>query len=322
MAANQANKLFSSLKLKGFFASRMPVADEITLEQRSTYILPTKAGLMMFGVIILMMVGATNYQNNLAFLLTFLIVGIGLVSTIFTFRNLQGLAVKRGNIDSVCADQTLAVTVHLNSQSKMDHLTIGIGFDKKSLFYCDVSATEGASISIPYKTTKRGWLSLPRIMATSSFPFGLLKVWTWFKFVSPVLIYPKPIEPPAAADSIGTDNEQGDNKASGNDDLYGLKSYQPGEPLSRIDWKAHARERGVFTKEFVSYQSSDLLFDWDNYQATEPELRLSYLTYLVIQASHNNLEYGLNLPGNRVPQSSGERHLNNCLKALALHGLE
>jgi uncharacterized protein (DUF58 family) len=300
----------------------MPIADSIILEQRSTYILPTKAGLLMLAVIGLMMVGATNYQNNLAFMLTFLIIGIGLVSTIFTFRNLQGLAIKRGAIESVCAGQVLSVNAHFSSQSANEHLTIGCGFDKFSLCYSDVLSLNGTTFQLPLVAKSRGWLSLPRMMATSSFPFGLLKVWTWFKFETPVLVYPKPIEPPPEGGTGNTDEENGDSKTLGSDDLYGLKSYQPGEPISRIDWKALAREKGLFSKEFVSYQSNELLFDWDSFAATEQELRLSYLTYLVIHASHQNLEFSLKIPGKLLPTSSGEYHQKQCLEALALFRLQ
>ncbi len=310
-------------KVRQFFGNRMPIADTVKLQQKSTYILPTSAGFLLVGIILLMMIAATNYQNNLAFLLTFLILSLGLVSILFTFKNLQGLIFKIGIVESVFAAQMLQVNIHLSSQSKQNHFTIGTGLSASSVYFTDVVRDQDNQIIIPIPSQHRGWFKLPRIMATSSFPFGLLKVWTWFQFASPVLIYPKPVEPPVKAEQGGYDDEEeGATKVSGSDDLYGLKTYQAGDPISRIDWKALARERGLFSKEFVAYQSQDLVFDWSDFPTAEKELRLSYLCYLVVEASQCHYEYSLRLPENYIGKDSGEQHKKKCLEALALFDFE
>lgn len=306
------------LKLRQFFGNRMPIADTIRLKQKSTYILPTRAGFLLVAIILLMMIAATNYQNNLAFLLTFLILSLGLVSILFTFKNLQGLIFKIGLVESVFAGQKLQVNIHLSSQSKLNHFTIGTGVSASQVYFCDVLTEQDNRIVIPINSEHRGWFRLPRIMATSSFPFGLLRVWSWFQFASPVLVYPTPIEPPVKSDQVGYDEEEGATKISGNDDLYGLKTYQAGDPISRIDWKALARERGLFSKEFVAYQSQDLVFDWNDFPATDKEKRLSYLCYLVVEASKCNYEYSLRLPEKYIQKDAGEQHKKQCLDALAL----
>ncbi len=300
----------------------MPIADTVRLQQKSTYILPTRAGLLLVGVIILMMIAATNYQNNLAFLLTFLILSLGLVSILFTFKNLQGLVFKMGLVDSVFASQKLQVHIYLSSQSKQNHFTIGTGLSASKVYFCDVYAGQDNRIIIPVPSKHRGWFRLPRIMATSRFPFGLLRAWTWFQFASPVLVYPMPVEPPIESKQGGYEEEEGATKISGSDDLYGLKTYQPGEPLSRIDWKALARERGLFSKEFVAYQSQDLVFDWNDFPAVDKEMRLSYLCYLVVEASRCHYEYSLRLPENYIHKDAGEQHKRQCLEALALFDMD
>jgi len=314
---------FIDKKIKKIFGNRMQIADTIRLRQKSTYILPTKAGFLLAGVVVLMMIAATNYQNNLAFLLTFLVVSVGLVSMLFTFKNLQGLIFKLGLAESVFAGKRLQVNVHLSSQEKQNHFTIGTGFSKSDIYFIDVLADLDNQVIVSIKTEQRGWFDIPRLMVTSNFPFGLFRIWAWIKFASPTLIYPKPIEPPIKGSQGNSDDEQQqeNNLSSGNEDLYGLKTYQVGEPISRIDWKAVARERGLFTKEFVAYQSQNLVFDWNDFPSTEKELRLSYLCYLVIEASQSNFEYALRLPENNISINSGETHKRNCLDALALYGV-
>jgi len=150
------NNHFIKKNLKKWFGNRMPVADTIKLQQRSTYILPTKAGMFMAAVVMLMMIGATNYQNNLAFLLTFMIASIGLVSILFTFNNLQGLIFKLGPAVSVSAGEHLQITSKVLSQQGQSHMTIGAGFSKDKLYFLDVDGEKGNSFVLSIKTKKRG----------------------------------------------------------------------------------------------------------------------------------------------------------------------
>ncbi|MDQ7048240.1 MAG: DUF58 domain-containing protein [Enterobacterales bacterium] len=309
-------------RFKKWFASRMQVADKIVLQQRSTYILPTKAGVLMSSVIMLMMIGATNYQNNLAFLLTFLVISIGLISIIVTFRNLQGLVFELAATESVCAGETMYVNLLAYSQDAQKHWSIGCGFEQHPLVYNNILTAQGSSFVIPLLAPKRGWYDLPRIGASSVYPFGFLKVWTWFRFKTPILIYPKLIEPPNSGSDGFSDDDKGEPQHSGNDELFGLKIYQKGEPLSRIDWKALARERGLFSKDFKSLKAKEPVFSWDDYEGVETELRLSYLSFQVVNASAIGDSFGLRLPGKVIAKNSGPQHQQACLSALAVFGMK
>lgn len=306
-------------KSSHWFGNRMPVADEIRLSQRSTYIWPTRAGYLVMAVTILMMVGATNYQNNLAFLLTFLLVGIGLVSIVFTFKNLQGICFTCLPVAEAFAGQPVSITLNLRSLTGKSHSSIGVGLTQKDLLLCDVPADQSATLVLELEAGERGFWQLPRLRVSSQFPFGWLRTWAYFRFKTPVLVYPEALEPPQRyhqRDS-GEVNETG-SKTSGNEDLYGLKPYQQGEPLARVDWKSFARERGMYIREFADYQSHQLCFSWQDFPGCDAENRLSYLTHMVIEAASHNLSYSLELPDQLIPQADGEKHRRECLRALAL----
>ncbi|TQV82952.1 DUF58 domain-containing protein [Aliikangiella coralliicola] len=303
-----------------WFGSRMPVGDSVTLNQRSSYIWPTRAGYLLLGIVILMMIGATNYQNNLAFLLTFLLIGIGLVTIVYTFKNMQGIQFSVLPVNEAFVGQPLAISMSLTSNSGKEHYSIGIGQNNNELLVCDVPDTGNATATINFEASRRGHFELPRLMVTSEFPFGWLKTWAYFRFVTPILIYPKPIEPPQLYEQDhGKDSDEG-VKSEGNEDFYGLKSYQPGESLSRIDWKAYAREKGMFVREFVAYKGQQLCFNWQDFPGNDDEVRLSYLTFMVLQAASQNLTYTLIFPGTHIGPGDGEEHRAQCLEALALYG--
>ncbi|PCI73424.1 MAG: hypothetical protein COB38_00750 [Gammaproteobacteria bacterium] len=307
----------------------MQIADRIVLEQRSTYILPTKAGFLLMLIILLMMIASTNYQNNLAFLLTFLICSIGIVSIVFTFKNLQGLAFEFAKNQSVFAGEELNFNFHVSSQSGLPHLGIAVGFDKKSLFYLDLPSSDGKPYTkkifiLPIKAVKRGWFLVPKIVTTSCFPFGLLKVWSWFKFKSAILIYPQPIEPDEnVLNPIANDKGDSNNQSNNVDSEYdGIRAYKVGDPISRVDWKATAKEQGMYIKSFTSMSVNESAFNWDDFSNVEKELRLSYLCYLVLIANSQKQAFSLSLPGQFINKDSGEHHLKKCLSTLALFKLD
>lgn len=312
-------KPFIEQKFGRWFGNRMPVGDSVVLNQRSTYIWPVKAGFLVVVIIILMMIGATNYQNNLAFLLTFLLIGIGLVSIVFTFKNLQGIRFTCLPVNEVFAQEPFSIQLSLQSEVGQTHYSVGIGEKQLKPVFCDVPDTGNTTITLNLSAARRGHWSLPRLMVTSQFPFGWLKTWAYFRFETPILVYPKAVEPPLIVEQRAGDNEDEDgHKQSGSDDLYGLKSYSQGEPLSRVDWKAFARERGMYVREFVSYQNQQLCFSWLDFPNSDLESRLSYLTYMVLQAASQNMQYSLQLPNQMIELDEGEQHRKNCLRALAL----
>ncbi len=310
---------FIKNKLNKWFGKRMPISDSINLEQKSTYILPTGAGFLLLLIVLLMIIAATNYQNNLAFLLTFLIVSIGLVSIIISFKNLQGLNLNLVEAQSVFLEDKLTIKIQCKSQFEQNHFTIGLGVSNKKLCYFDIKKEQPFDLILTIDTTYRGWVKLPKLIASSRFPFGLFNIWSWFQFESLILVYPKAIKPPEMATQGNSDDENGSKKSIGGDELFGLKDYQAGDLVSRIDWKALAREKGLLTKEFVTLQSQDLAFDWHDYVNVNGELRLSYLCFLVVAASKKNVSFSLNLPTKYFAINHGEQHKQTCLLALATY---
>ncbi|NVJ68483.1 MAG: DUF58 domain-containing protein, partial [Gammaproteobacteria bacterium] len=165
---------------------------------------------------------------------------------------------------------------------------------------------------------KRGWYEPPRVLITSVFPFGIFKVWSWFKSPYKILAFPKPISPPSPLSKGTVGDEEGSQAVKGSEDYYGVKEYQAGDPLKQVMWKAYARERGILVKEFEDRVGEQQLFSWQSVAHFEKELALSYLCYELVQAEKKGIEYGLELPNETFELSKGSKHLYGCLQALAL----
>jgi len=70
---------------------QQPARSRITLNRKRIFILPTRYGLF-YGV---MLMGAIHYSNSMAFLLTFLLAGLGSIAMWQTHRNLLGLSIEK-----------------------------------------------------------------------------------------------------------------------------------------------------------------------------------------------------------------------------------
>ena len=80
-------------------------SDPVVLTGRRIYILPTALGTGFAGMLVLMMVGAMNYANNLALGLAFLLGSLGLVAMHHCHRTLAGLKLALATTHPVFAGQ-------------------------------------------------------------------------------------------------------------------------------------------------------------------------------------------------------------------------
>ena len=114
----------------------------------------------------------------------------------------------------------------------------------------DIDAGAALTVSLDVPAPRRGRVALGRVTLTSDYPFGLWRGWAYVHFPLTGIVYPAPEigAPPLPRGHGGADPlAQG---SSDDADLAGLREYQRGDPPQRVAWKAVARGRGWYTKEF------------------------------------------------------------------------
>ena len=284
------------------------------------YILPTGVGMVYALMTFAMLLGSMNYNNNLSFVLTFLLTGLGFVAMHQCQRNLVGLRVNFAGVDPVHAGQAAVFRIAITNRSRSfrHHLQIYAGRQ--------VSAVEdicpGAScifrIEVPAK--KRGIIRLERFGIRTLFPFELFRAWAWLHMDLRGLVYPAIAEsaPPPPKSRTARGHRQHD--ARGEEDFAGLRSFHEGDPPRHVAWKAYARTGQLLTKQFSGADSSSQWLDFDAVAADDVEDRLSILTRWILDADRSQSDYGLRLPGAEFEPGHGETHRHRCLNALAVFG--
>lgn len=291
----------------------------LALGQRNIYVLPTRWGFAFAGVILLMLLISTHYNNNLGFILAFTLAALALASAVHGQRNLAGLVLQADTPLAVFAGQTLCYSLQVENQSGRPRFALQAysAVCPRSSLDC-LDAGSSAALILSAQVDKRGYHQPGRIVLESRYPLGLFRIWSRFTFDWQGLAYPQP-----AADYQPFPLEQGGSTgsvSSGDNDLSHFRAYQAGDPLKHIHWKGYAKGHGLLTRVYQqqSQAGNRLWLDWQSLNETGVEAKLSRLCRWVLQAEQAGLQYGLRLPGREIAPDRGQAHRDICLQALAL----
>lgn len=293
----------------------------ITLTQRVIYIVPAKQGFAFALALVVMLLGDINYSLSLGYVLTFLLATMAIMSMLHTARNLYRLEIRAGRADPVFAGDNAQFVFHLHNPGKLDRYQLRLHDRAGHSVTFDVPAGQHVEVKLPVPADRRGWLATGRLTLHTGFPLGLFYAWTYLNFDTRALVYPRPAAtiplPPSTAQS-----GSGTVSAKGDEDFAGLRGYVAGDTPQRIAWKALAREQGLQVKQFSALEGRELWLDWNLAPSESPEQKLSILTRWVLDADAEGVMYGLRLPDKELQPDRGQTHRDECLRALALFGLE
>lgn len=332
-----------SQRVSAWWEARLPRRDQLTLNQRNLYILPTKAGWSFALVFTVLLLASINEQVNLGYALSFLLGGASMAALYQTHGNLHGVNLRLLTLRSVHAGQVLRVGITLSNQHrKLGRYGLRITAGPKapegttegpgSPQHAELSPGSDCTVEVDVATHQRGWLTLPRITIDTCFPLGLFRAWAYWLPQTQVLIWPAldPHAPALPHEQRMASPEQSRRTSSVSTEMpEGLRDYRRGDPQRWIAWKksshALASGTGLVSREPAQGHSPDLWLDFEQspgMSGLDAEARLSRLASWLIQAeqqaSAQGPVYGLRLPGVSLPCNAGPHHLRHCLDALAV----
>ncbi len=296
-----------------------PYDGSVTLTKDRVYIVPTKAGLVFSVLVLTMLLGSVNYERSLGYVLTFLLVGIGNISLLATWRNLAGLRLKRINSAAVFAGETILFNVQLENPQLIQRYSLAISYQGVEYEVVDCAANSSRLIQFQYDAVKRGLIKPGSFRLYTEFPTGLFIAWTWLDLNMSNIVYPCPDKDIISAFSQNVKEGEEDLPGYGVDNFSHLRKYQSGDNIKHISWKASAKNDELFTKEFNGARLETLWINWFEIKANNEEHRLSIMAAYIINAEKNNQVYGLKLPDKKILPASGNQHYHKCLTALALY---
>lgn len=304
---------------------------------RRVYIMPSRAGYGFAALILLMLLGAINYNNSLGHLLSFLLAGIGHVVMHHSYRNARYVDCRPGQPSPVFAGQPLKLPITLDNPRNHALTAIDIAYcpmigkrrwnplqnfsHYQTLARAEhIPGQQSQLVQIAIPTTARGWQDLGRLRLSSVFPLGLFFCWFFVDSNHRALVYPSPQGQLPLPDTGSSGIQQQPVQQTGRDEFAGFQKYRDGDARHQIAWKALARDDVMRTKQFSQPKGRQLTLDWQAVaDISGTENKLSQLCQWVLQADAAGRSYSLQLPNQQIASGLGDAHRQQCLTALALY---
>jgi uncharacterized protein (DUF58 family) len=306
-------------RLQAWIEKRNPLtAGTVTLSNRRLYILPTRFGYIYALMLFILLLAAINYQNSMAYAMTFLLTALGIISLWQTHNNLLGLEVSLSSPAPAFAGDHLTLAYQLRNPAKPVRYAVGIQYENQPPGYIRVDGQGTGELKLKLATTQRGRYKAAAVTIFTRYPTGLFHAWGLLRFDRDILVYPKPdfdarLEPSLLEAYDG----QATVDTTDGDDFAGLREHRMGESLRHISWKAYAQGRGMLTKTFQGHAAPSLNIRWQDMSAPSPEGKLSQMTAMVVQAHQSGRKYAITLPTIDIELDDGPAHYAHCLGQLA-----
>jgi len=301
-------------------ASADRVADRCKTTGTKVRLLPTRYGFIYIAMLAALLIGSINHDNNLGYLLTFLLGGISFASVFHTYRNVAGIRLVSIRCRPVFAGQqaVFAITVTPGPRPRP---AVSFHFPDGEQTTANLHSNSRQTLKAVVNSVPRGMLKPGQLSVSTTYPLGLFRAGFALPVDASCLVYPRPLPSPLVADrGPGDEKNEGESGGPGVEDFSGLDVYRPGDQLHHISWKAYSRGQGLYTKKFEGRQGMTVYFNPDTLPGRDYELKLSRTCFMILSADAMRIAYGLKIGNKIIPPETGEKHKRQCLRELALAG--
>ncbi|MCG8614735.1 MAG: DUF58 domain-containing protein [Desulfobacterales bacterium] len=288
------------------------------IQRKDLTVRPTQHGYLFLGILLAMLLGSINYNNNAGFILVFLLGGMAVISLLHSFRNLTGLVFIPHPAQPVFKGENLIFPLEVRGNTGQAQ-SLFLSINNTDPVHFSLSATNARTADLKLPAIRRGVVHLKDILLTSVYPFGLFRLKVELPLQAEGIVYPAP-ESGTFPLGFAGEGDEGEEMSRhlGPDDFQGLKPYIPGNPIGHIAWKTLSRGQGLFVKDFTAEAGRDVLIDISLMGQGDIESKLSMICHKLLLSERQGLKYGLRLGASfsSLP-AGGKPHLHRCLEALA-----
>jgi len=296
---------------------RAPEALPARLDRRRIYVLPTRFGSFVGLLLLAMLLGALNYNNNPALLLALVLGTTAIASAIMAHLQLSGLQLDALAAEPVPAGMPLRLRLLLEAGDARARRGLLLSHPDDEA-WCSPGRAGMDVPELQLATTRRGWLEIGRLRLSTTQPLGLVRAWSWFWPDIPLLVYPQP-ETDGPPLPLGEGHPTRTRLHLQGEEMHQLRRYRPGDTRHAIAWKHSARRDSLLVREYEQPTGADVRLDWRALAGLPYERRIARLARWVDEAEREGRRYRLNLPGQpMLGPARGAQHRHECLRALAL----
>ena len=330
--------------------------------RRTKAIRPTRDGWWCVFAAVGLGVAAVNTGNNLAYLLCSMLLALIIVSGMLSDLTIRGLHATVTVPDAIHATQPALVTIALTNRKRRlasysvalealdrpltgkgrlfarwrprrtldDRLRAiglkdrrGLGAPRRLAYVPQISAATEWVVGWEITLAARGRRRLPRLRATTAFPFGLfVKIGPPLLFDEEILVFPA-VHPVSPRDvGRATSGESVARRRGRGHDLYNLRAYRAGDEPHLIHWPTSAKSGSLIVRELEEDTTEDariVLTGTGMADRERLERALSEAASLAVHLLRRGTGVELGGAAGVVPLGQGRGQERRILTALALY---
>jgi len=240
---------------------------------------------------------------------------------VFGKRNVEALDLEISFPEEMYANKEAFIKITLlNKKRFFPAFLIRVLIKDFNISYLFPYFEKEVSTILKIKPEKRGLHNLKEVYIISVFPFNFFVRW---KKLSKNIFYtvfpePKKINLLSYKDKKGK-GELDTEKPGFEGDILSIKDYVEGIPAKYIHWKATAKTDKLKVKELSELANQPVIIEFEKIKIPDIELKLSYLTYLIIELIKQGKPVGLKIKEKFYKPDLSYKHKLTLLTELALY---
>jgi uncharacterized protein (DUF58 family) len=300
---------------------------------RNGYFKLRTSGMVFVSAAVFVLISAWNTGNNLLYIVLGMMVSLMMLSVIFSRVTLNRLSVEQSFPATVHAGGSADLVIRVGNNKRVFHsfsLAVDAGRrnGEPTGYILKVAPGNVATVVTPRTFNKRGLYHLEPTRLSTGYPFGLFEQGILCNGRREVLVYPEIRR--LKESLLNRVLLRGDILSHGGrgrgTEYHGLREYSHGDDARLISWKVSAKQGKLMLREFEKPERNGLilLLDTDLARRDDPDARemfedaVTFSASLAARCIHGGYYVDLMVPNNAVGFGSGERHLHNILRCLAL----
>lgn len=208
-------------------------------------------GLFITGILVAM--AALNTGNNLIYLLTALMLSLGLLDVVAGYFNLKKVSGDVAVEEPVYAGSSqTAFYRFFNERKHGPAFMVSLKDAATEMFAIAPRIDPDGIIEVKGAVTfrRRGRIRLSHMKLSSGYPFGFYRNVLKLKNPKSFLVYPELMDVRSLLAGVRSITGSGALPHPAGEDFTDIRPYQQGDPMHDIHWKSTAKTGGLMVKEF------------------------------------------------------------------------
>lgn len=286
----------------------------------------TRLGRWYTGLTIGIGLAAINTGNNLLFLVLGLLLASMIVSGILSEQSLRGVRVERRLPSTATAGQPALIgLVARNGKRRAPSFSLELrerGGDVAGRgFLVLLPAKQSGEVAYRFVPARRGLHRFEQLEVATRAPFGLFEKSRPLDAAAELVVFPRQVAPPPSIPrALSREGERPEDRIGLGLEVHSLRDHRAGEDARTIHWRSSARAGRLIAvdREHERRRRVCVVLDQRALGGEPLERAIEHAAGLVARELEGGAEVSLAVAGQRLASGSGEAHLRDALRMLAL----